>query len=67
VYARLSETYDEAESVPTQLERGTDHAQRRRWTVATTFKDDGYSAFTEITRDGFVHLITASRRDGSMW
>ncbi len=29
VYARLSETYDAAESVPTQLERGTDHAARR--------------------------------------
>jgi hypothetical protein len=26
VYARLSETYDAAESVPTQVERGTDHA-----------------------------------------
>jgi len=29
VYARLSETYDASESVPTQLERGTGHAQRR--------------------------------------
>jgi hypothetical protein len=42
VYARLSETYDAAESVPTQLERGTDHAQRRGWMVAATFKDDGW-------------------------
>jgi hypothetical protein len=41
VYARLSETYDAAESVPTQLERGTDHPQRRGWMVAATFKDDG--------------------------
>ena len=59
VYARLSETYDAAESVPTQLERGTDHATRRGWTVAATFKDDGYSGFKEITRDGFGDLIAA--------
>src|SRR3984957_17461340 len=59
VYARLSETYDAAESVPTQLERGTDHAARRGWIVAATFKDDGYSAFKEITRDGFGGLIAA--------
>ena len=31
VYARLSETYDPAESVPTQLERGTAYARRRGW------------------------------------
>ena len=59
MYARLSETYDAAESVPTQVERGTDHAQRRGWQVAAVFKDDGYSAFTEITRDGFAALIGA--------
>ena len=59
VYARLSETYDAAESVPTQLERGTDHATRRGWAVVATFKDDGYSAFKEITRDGFAELIAA--------
>jgi site-specific DNA recombinase len=59
VYARLSETYDAAESVPTQLERGTDHATRRGWAVTATFKDDGYSGFKEITRDGFGELIAA--------
>lgn len=59
VYARLSETYDAAESVPTQLERGTEHATRRDWQVVATFKDDGYSAFKEITRDGFGELIAA--------
>ena len=59
VYGRLSETYDAAESVPTQIERGSDHAARRRWTVVATFKDDGYSAFKEITRDGFGELISA--------
>src|SRR5215467_2651658 len=59
VYARLSETYDAAESVPTQVERGTGHAQRRGWAVAATFRDDGYSAFKEITRDGFAALIAA--------
>ncbi len=59
VYARLSETYDAAESVPTQLERGTGHAARRGWTVAATFKDDGFSGFKEITRDGFGELIAA--------
>ena len=59
VYGRLSETYDAAESVPTQLDRGADHAARRGWTVVATFKDDGYSAFKEITRDGFGELIAA--------
>ena len=57
VYARLSETYDAAESVPTQIERGTDHARRRGWAVTVTFKDDGFSGFKEITRDGFGELI----------
>ena len=38
VYGRLSETYDAAELVPTQLDRGTDHAARRGWTVVSTFK-----------------------------
>ena len=59
VYARLSETYDAAESVPTQLERGTGHATRRGWAVTATFKDDGFSGFKEITRDGFGELIAA--------
>ena len=59
VYARLSETYDDAESVPSQLERGTGHATRRDWQVVATFKDDGYSAFKEVTRDGFGDLIAA--------
>ena len=59
MYARLSETYDTAESVPTQLERGSEHATRRGWTVAATFKDDGYFGFKEITRDGFGELIAA--------
>ena len=59
VYARLSETYDAAESVPIQLERGAEHARRRGWVVVATFKDDGYSAFKEITRDGFGGLIAA--------
>jgi len=39
VYGRLSETYDAAESVPTQLDRGTDHAGRRGWAVVATFND----------------------------
>ena len=30
VYARLSETYDAAESVPTQLDRGAGHASAAR-------------------------------------
>src|SRR6266581_6528880 len=59
LYGRLSETYDAAESVPTQLDRGAGHARRRGWTVVATFKDDGYSAFKEITRDGFGELIAA--------
>jgi site-specific DNA recombinase len=57
--AALSETYDAAESVPTQLDRGTGHTAQRGWTVVATFKDDGYSAFKEITRDGFGDLIAA--------
>ena len=59
VYGRLSETYDAAESVPTQLDRGAGHARRRGWTVVAAFKDDGYSAFKEVTRDGFGELIAA--------
>jgi hypothetical protein len=59
VYAWVSETYDAAELVPTQLERGTGHAARRGWAVVATFKDDGYSAYREITRDGFADLIRA--------
>jgi site-specific DNA recombinase len=62
VYARLSETYDTAESVPTQLANGTRHAERRGWRVAATFKDDGYTAFKEIMRDDFVKLIDAIER-----
>lgn len=63
LYARLSETYDAAESVPTQLANGDRHAQRRGWHVVARFKDDGYSAFKEITRDDFVNLIEAIERD----
>src|SRR2546421_3377246 len=59
LYGRLSETYDAAESVPTQLDRGAGHAGRRGWIVVATFKDDGYSAFKEVTRDGFGELIAA--------
>ena len=59
VYGRLSETYDAAESVPTQLDRGAGHARRRGWAVVATSKDDGYSAFKEVTRDGFGELIAA--------
>src|SRR6266496_1868903 len=59
VYARLSEARDAAESVPTQLERGGTHAVRRGWELVAQFKDDGYSAFKEITRDGFGELTAA--------
>jgi DNA invertase Pin-like site-specific DNA recombinase len=45
--------------VRTQPELGTDHAIRRGWTVAATFKDGGYSAFEEISRDGIGELIVA--------
>jgi site-specific DNA recombinase len=62
-YARLSETYDEAESVPTQLANADRHAERHGWRVVARFKDDGYSAFNEITRDDFVRLIEAIERD----
>lgn len=56
----LSETYDAAESVPTQLERGAVHAAR----LAAWFKDDGYSGFKEITRDGFADPIIISVSSG---
>jgi site-specific DNA recombinase len=59
IYARLSETYDAAESVPTQLANGERHAERRGWVVAGRFKDDGFSAFKEIQRDDFVRLVAA--------
>jgi site-specific DNA recombinase len=62
-HARLSETYDEAESVPTQLANADKHAERRGWRVVARFKDDGYSAFKEIKRDDFVRLIEAIERD----
>jgi site-specific DNA recombinase len=62
-YARLSETYDAAESVPTQLANADKHAERRGWRVVARFKDDGYSAFKEIRRDDFVNLIEAIERD----
>ncbi len=62
-YARLSETYDAAESVPTQLANADKHAERRGWQVVARFKDDGYSAFKEIRRDDFVNLIEAIERD----
>jgi site-specific DNA recombinase len=63
LYARLSETYDAAESVPTQLANAERHAARRGWQVAVRFKDDGYSAFKEIRRDDFVSLIESIERD----
>src|SRR6202050_4343051 len=63
VYARLSETYDAAELVPTQLSNAERHAGRRGWRVVARFKDDGYSAFKEIRRDDFINLIEAIERD----
>jgi DNA invertase Pin-like site-specific DNA recombinase len=63
LYARLSETYDAAESVPTQLANGERHAGRRGWRVVARFKDDGYSAFKEIKRNDFVNLIEMIERD----
>jgi DNA invertase Pin-like site-specific DNA recombinase len=63
IYARLSETYDAAESVPTQLANAERHAGRRGWAVVARLKDDGYSAFKEIRRDDFVNLIGAIERD----
>jgi len=63
VYARLSETYDAAESVPTQLANAERHAERRGWKVVARFKDDGYSAFKEIRRDDFVNLIGVIEQD----
>jgi site-specific DNA recombinase len=63
VYARLSETYDAAESVPTQLANAERHAARRGWQVVARLKDDGYSAFKEIRRDDFINLISAIERD----
>ena len=62
-YARLSETYDAAESVPTQLANAGRHADRRGWHVVARFKDDGYSAFKEIRRDDFINLIEMIERD----
>jgi site-specific DNA recombinase len=63
LYARLSETYDAAESVPTQLANAERHAERRGWRVVARFKDDGYSAYKEIKRDDFVNMIEAIERD----
>jgi Resolvase, N terminal domain len=41
----------DALSAPAGAERG--------WAVTATFKDDGFSGFKEITRDGFGELIAA--------
>jgi hypothetical protein len=41
VYGRLSETYDAAESVPTQLDRGTGHAEPCRTSVTACAGDTG--------------------------
>jgi hypothetical protein len=49
--SRLSETYDEAESVPAQLANADKHAERRGWRMVARLKDDGYSTFKEIERD----------------
>src|SRR5215472_6528355 len=37
----------------------SEQAVRRGWELAAQFKDDGFSAFKEITRDGFGELIAA--------
>jgi hypothetical protein len=41
LYARLSETYDAAESVPTQLANGERHAGRRGWRVVARLARGG--------------------------
>ena len=35
--------------MPTQLANCDKHAERRGWQVVVRFKDDGYSAFKEIS------------------
>ena len=57
MYARLSETYDAAESVPTQLANGERQAEGRGWVFGERFKDDGFCAYKEIARDDFVRLV----------
>ncbi|MFC4007962.1 recombinase family protein [Nonomuraea purpurea] len=59
LYARLSESWDAAESVPTQLANGNKYATENNVLVVAEFKDDGYSAFHEVTRDGFDAAIEA--------
>jgi hypothetical protein len=57
VYARLSETYDAAESVPAQLANAERHSGRRDWQVVARLKDDWYSAFEahdRIARPGKI-------------
>ena len=48
--------------MPTQLDRGAAHAARRGWGLVASFKDDGFSGFKEITRDGSTDLIAAIER-----
>jgi hypothetical protein len=59
LYGYLIETYDAAESVSAHLECSTGHAEQRGWAGVATFKDDGYTAFKEITRDGLAEMIAA--------
>ncbi|TMR24260.1 recombinase family protein [Nonomuraea turkmeniaca] len=45
--------------VPTQLANGNKYASENNVLVVAEFKDDGYSAFHEVTRDGFDAAIEA--------
>lgn len=60
IYARLSDSHRDAESVPTQIAQAREHAGRRGWHVEHVCKDDGVSGYAEdVTRDGFAELIAS--------
>jgi len=50
VYGRLSETYDAAESVPTQLDRGAGHARRRGSPRLISGKDPGQLVGRDVSQ-----------------
>jgi hypothetical protein len=62
VYARLSETYDAAESVPTQLANGDRHAERRGWHVVARSRTTG---IPRSRRSGAMTSSTSLRRSSA--
>jgi site-specific DNA recombinase len=57
IYARISEDHEKAESVPTQIAKGTKYAERMGWDVVRVFEDKGLSGYTGELRPEFEEMI----------